>query len=364
MLFRRASDEGEARLLAVIGMCVLSCVALIATWVVVDPLGGRPADVMNLTFETPYVGEGVQPGTALLLHGVAVGEITEVASMRNGGVRMLADVQRGPTTGLTDTMKIDFRPANYFGVTGISMSPGEGGRALARGSLITVEPIGNFTLQTLLARLGEISHGVLTPRLIDVVDRTTTYIDGLDPLLETMLVVANSLATVQNVSTAQLLANTTGISVAFPGFVDAAIHTGNLYLRGGLDAASEDYWANTYSKTIDLAATDLFGAAGTLLSSHSEDLAPLTNMIKLLTDIAPGVIPSDEIAYSATEMRTRLERLFSGPPDRRAVNVRVILDSLPGVAAPLAAVGAAPGPVGPAPAPTQGSAEQPVGGGR
>ena len=53
---------------------------------------------------------------------------------------------------------------------------------------------------------------------------------------------------------------------------------------------------------------------------------------------------SDEsaIADTARELRMRLERLFSGPPDQRAVNVRVILDSLPGVAAPIDAVGGAP----------------------
>lgn len=356
MPFRKTSDESEARIMAIIGMCVLSCVALVAAWIIIDPFAGPKADILGVTIESPYVGEGVQAGTSLLLHGVAVGEITEVASMQGGGVRMHADVQRGPTDGLTDTMKIDFRPANYFGVTGISLSPGQGGRALADGLLIKVVPTGNFTLQALLARLGDISHGVLTPKLIDVIDRATTYFDGLDPLLETMLTVADSLARVQNVSTTQLLTNATGISVAFPGFVDAAVSTGDHYLHGGLDGATEDYYRNTYSPTIDLASTDLFGAAGKLIGSHGEELAPLTNMIKVLTDVAPGVIPSDEIAYTATELRTRLERLFSGPPDRRAVNVRVILDSLPGVAAPMAAVGAVPD------APTP--AEQPTGAGR
>lgn len=352
MLFRKTSDESEARIMAVIGMCVLSCVALIAAWMIIDPFAGPKTDVVGVTIESPYVGEGVQPGTALLLHGVAVGEVTEVASMQGGGVRMHADVQRGPTDGLTDTMKIDFRPANYFGVTGVNLSPGQGGRELTDGLLIQSIPTGNFTLQTLLARLGDISHGVLTPKLIDVIDRTTSYFDGLDPLLETMLTVADSLARVQNVSTSQLLTNATGISVAFPGFVNSAVSTGDQFLHGGLDGASEDYYRNTYSPTIDLASSDLFGAMGKLVGSHGQELMPLTNMIKLLTDVAPGVIPSTEIADSATELRTRLERLYAGPSDRRAVNVRVILEALPGVAAPIAAVGALPDGV-PAPQPVE-----------
>lgn len=341
MLFRKAEDS-EARILTVVGMSVLTCVAVTAAVIIVDPFGGRPDDLLNISIESPYVGEGVEAGTDLVMHGVKVGEVKRVTSMPGGGVRMDADLQRGPTTGLTDAMLIDFRPANYFGVTGINLRPGQGGHALANNAVIATAPVGNFTLQALLARLGDISHGVLTPKLIDVIDRTTTYIDGLDPLLETMLVVANSVANVQTVSTAQLLTNATGISVAFPGFIDAATKTGDDYLHGGLDGATEDYYRNTYSPTVELASTDLFGAAGKLVGSHSEDLAPLTNMIKVLTDVAPGVIPSDEIAGTATELRTRLERLFSGPPERRAVNVRIILDSLPGVAAPIDAIGASP----------------------
>ena len=49
-------------------------------------------------------------------------------------------------------------------------------------------------MQALLSRLGELSHGVLTPHLVDVVQRATDYTDGLDPLLETMLVVSTSVA--------------------------------------------------------------------------------------------------------------------------------------------------------------------------
>ncbi|MGE2713043.1 Mammalian cell entry related domain protein [Mycolicibacterium litorale] len=363
MLLRKASEKSEARILSLVGLVVITCIATVTAWVTFDPFGGRPADLLNVTIESPYMGEGVESGTQLLMHGVAVGEVIHVASMRGGGVRLQVEVQREPTEGLTDTMRVDFRPANYFGVTGINLAPGVSGTALSDGAVVEVVPTGNFTLQALLERLGDISHGVLTPKLIDVIDRTTTYVDGLDPLLETMLVVTGSLADVQNVSTAQLLTNATGISVAFPGFVDAATSTGDLFLHGGLDGASEDYYQNTYSPTIELAANDLFGAAGKLVGSRSEDLAPLTNMIKILADVAPGIIPQEQISESATELRMRLERLFEGPPERRAVNVRVILDSLPGVAAPLGAIGAAPSVDTPALTAAEVPAEQQIGNG-
>lgn len=342
MLFRKASEEKEARILAAVGLVVALCLTAVVATAFANPFGGRSSQLLRVVIESPYAGQGIAAGTEVLMYGTKVGEVTEVTSLPNGGVRMVTDLQRRPTEGLTDTMGFDFRPANYFGVTGISLRQGSGGHALADGTVITTAPSGNFTLQALLSRLGEISHGVLTPRLIDVIERGTTYVDGLDPLLETMLVVANSFANVQTVSTARLLTNATGLSVAFPGFVNGAVSTGDLFLHAGLDNATEDFFRNTYKPTIDYAASDLFGAAGKLISSHSTELAPLTDMIKVLTDIGPGLVPSEAIANTAREYRMRLERLFAGPPDRRAVNVRVILDSLPGVAAPLEAVGGLP----------------------
>jgi hypothetical protein len=340
VLIHRASEEREARILTAVGMGLAICVVLAVTaFAVVDPLGGRPSDQFGVVIESPYVGEGVVAGTALLMHGVKVGEVTQVSSLPGGGVRLAADLRQGPTAGLTDAMGIDFRPSNYFGVTGINLVPGDGGQALVNGSLIRTTPSGNFTLQALLSRLGALSHGVLTPHLIDVIQRTTEYTDGLDPLLETMLVVSTSLANVQKVSTAQLLTNATGISVAFPGFVNATTDLGDNFVHASLDNVTDDFFQNTYKPTIAITSTGLFGAVGTLVSKHSTDLAPLTDMIKILTDVAPGLVPSDDIADTAVELRTRLQRLFAGPPDQRAVNVRVMLDSLPGVAAPIEAVG-------------------------
>ena len=343
MLFHRASEEREARILTVVGMGLVICAVLVVTaFTVVDPFGGRPSDQFGVVIESPYVGQGVVTGTALLMHGVKVGEVTQVSSLPGGGVRMAADLRRGPTAGLTNALGIDFRPANYFGVTGINLRPGDGGQALLNGSLIKTIPTGNFTMQALLSRLGELSHGVLTPHLVDVVQRATGYTDGLDPLLETMLVVSTSVANVQKVSTAQLLTNTTGVSVAFPGFVNGLMSTGDYFVHATLDNVTEDFYKNTYTPTVTLANTDLFAAFGRLEASHSTDLAPMTDMIKMLTDVVPGLVPPDAIADTARELRTRLEKLFAGSPNQRAINFRVVLDSLPGVAAPINAVGGTP----------------------
>ncbi|RUP30774.1 MULTISPECIES: Mammalian cell entry related domain protein [Mycolicibacterium] len=343
MLFHKKSEESEARIVSVVGAAFVTC-AVVAAGVLkfTDSFDDRPATNFGIVIETNYVGQGVQAGTSLLMHGIEVGKVVDVTSLPGGRVRLAADLQRPAAEGLTDAMVIDFRPANYFGVTGINLESAEGGQALHNGSFIKAAAPANFTLQALLSRLGEISHDVLTPRLIDVIERGTSYIDGLNPLLETMLVVSNSLANVQSVSTERLLRNATGISVALPGLTNGAIDLADHYVNAATEDVSEDFFQHTWVASLDLVSGGFFGALGKLLGSHSSDLAPVVDMVKVLTDIAPGLVPSEAIAETARELRMRLERLVAGPPDRRAINVRVVLDSLPGIAAPVDAIMGAP----------------------
>jgi hypothetical protein len=373
----RKSDESETRILTRIGgAVVLVMTVLIAVGFAVNPFGRTPKNVLSVAIDTPYVGQGVVSGTPLIMHGVKVGEVTAVSSLPTGQVRLNTQLQSASTTGLTDAMGIDFRPANYFGVTGINLIPADGGLPLRSGTQISVTPKGNFALQALLYRLGELSNQVVTPQLISVVERATRYTDALNPLLETMIIVSTTVTNVQKVSTAQLLRNTTGINVAYPGFMDALINTGDLYLHTKIGIgynADEDVKTNPFMPTYDDAMlkqyatarhllesnpdefvfgrakewlkgaeTDLFSKVGNLLSSHMNDLFPVVEELRAITDVVPKLIPAGDISDTLRELRERLERMYAGSGDQRALQVRVILDELPGQAGPLdLALGAA-----------------------
>lgn len=338
----RGTAESEARTFTIVGAALLLfTVAVLAAVKLFHPFGGRAPDLISVVIDTPYVGEGVAKGTALVIHGARVGEVTDVTSLPAGGVRLAADLRSGPIRGLTDTMKIDFRPINYFGVTGINLTEGTGGQALRDGMQINTLPKGNFTLQALLYRLGEVSAGALTPRLIKVVDRGTQYLDALDPLLETVLITANAVAGVQTVSTAQLLANTTELSTAVPGFAGSLTAASNYYINISSHHAQMDYrdfserFIETRSHTTIAAAVHVFGDFGKLLSSHSTDLAPLVDSVKAVTDVVPPLVRPEGVAQTLAELRSRFEKMYSGVPGQPALNVRIALDSLPAVAGPL-----------------------------
>jgi hypothetical protein len=366
----RASAESEARTLTRVGgSLVLLITIATASYFTANPFGRKPNDVISVAIEAPYVGQGVAGGTPVIMNGVTVGKVTSIASLSNGAVRLKADLQSGPTTGLTDTMGIDFRPSNYFGVTGVNLIPGKGGRPIHSGVQINITPKGNFSLQALLYRLGELSDQVVNQRLISVVDRATRYTDALNPLLETMLIVGESVTKVQAVSTERLLRNTTGMSVAFPGFVDAVVRLGDLFLHtpGGLGFdPQKDYKDNPFvpfyddklmniykaqlkwitedregyvygpvKEWVDHAKTDLFGLIGKLEGSHIYDLFPVVEELRVISDVIPKLVNAEGVGDTLRELRARFERLYAGSGDQRAMQVRIILDSLPGVAAPL-----------------------------
>jgi hypothetical protein len=243
-------------------------------------------------------------------------------------------------------LQIDFRPANYFGVTGINLTPGTGGQALRDGTRINTVPKGNFTLQALLSRLGQISTGVITPQLINVIDRATRYTDALDPLIETVLISANAVAKVQTVPTARLLANTTGLSVVFPPLLNATTDVGDdiahgdaSFLHKGLGDLTEYDWQHIVIPSIELVSNGLFGSIGQLEGSHVADLLPLINGLKPIIDAVPPLVRPVGVGDMLIELRSRFEKLYAGTPEQRAVQVRVVLDSLPGVAAPLGVLG-------------------------
>ncbi|BBU21245.1 MCE family protein [Mycobacterium xenopi] len=362
-------------MLTLIGTAVLLCVVLAVLAAAVNLFGGRPPDRISVAIDTPYVGQGVEAGTAVVLHGVQVGKVTDVALSPGGGVRLAIGLQKGPVAGLTDKMNIDFRPINYFGVPGVNIIPASGGQAVRDGSEISVMPKGNFTLSELLSQLGDVSAAALTPQLISVLDRVTRYTDGLNPLFETLVTVTKAVADVQEVSTARLLANTAPISAAYPAFANATINLAarvanmNYYPEPGdpsgryptvpppsSPAASgrkltppykefakqrdpaldtDEQFQNTYLRFLEIASGGLFLGVGTLLKSHSDDLLPLVNGIKFLSDPVPSLLRPADIARTLAELRSRFEKLYGGNGEQRALRVRILLDSLPGVAAPL-----------------------------
>ncbi|WP_293002289.1 MlaD family protein [Mycobacterium sp.] len=351
-------------MLLAIGSAVVLCIVLVITAFVVDPFGGRAKGLYSVAITTPYVGQGVHAGTAVVLHGVKVGEVTNITNTAGGGVRLNADLQTQPTQGLTNTMNIDFRPINYFGVPGINLIPNSGGQALRDGSRITLKPAGNFTLSELLNQLGNVSQASLTPQLISVIDRVTRYTDGLNPLFETAVTVSRAVQAVQTDPTEELVTKLSSAIAAVPPLANEGIITGRRiidysYYPGqvlepaasagepivfpflqnakvpGLGDFSDKFFKEHFLASLDAVQQGLFAVVGKLVGSHVDDLVPLISGIKAITDTGPVLLRPRDVAEKLAQLRSRFEKLYAGNGKQHAISVRILLDSLPGVAAPV-----------------------------
>ncbi|WP_231639656.1 Mammalian cell entry related domain protein [Mycobacterium sp. Marseille-P9652] len=320
----------------VVGALTILCASVVAAIVAFSPSGGRPHDRITVALDTPFVGQGVRAGTAIVMHGVEVGRVTSISSLPGGGIRLLSDLQRSSVAGLTDTLKVEFRPINYFGVTGVDLQAGLGGRQLRDGMRIGVAPEQNSTLQALLSRLGEVSVGTLTPQLISVIDRVGQYTNALTPLLETVVITLQAVAHVQTVPAARLLANATGISVVVPGFVQGIVTAGDGFIDDLLGLSKDDFYGpNGLRIANEVGSTEVFSGFGRLEANYVDDLLPLIDGNKALFDPIPALFRPDDFATTLVQLRERFEKMFAGNGEQRALQVRIVLDSLPGVAAGL-----------------------------
>lgn len=346
-LLLQTSAESETRTLTIIGAALAVVAAVGLTLVILKPFQGQPKDQLSISIDSPYIAEGIIEGTPVVMHGVELGKVTEISSTAGGRIRLGVNLHRSPSAGLTDAMQIDFRPINYFGVSGINIIPGAGGQALRNGLVIHAVPRGNYTLQTMLTRFGELSNRVITPQLVSVIDRITRYTDALNPLIETVFIATNTLAEVQTVPTERLLANATGISVTIPGLLntitdsgDAVTHADNNWMHEGMGDLSDKQWYKEWGVPHWNAIVDgIFGSVGKVESSHVGDLLPLINGFQAIMDTTGPLLRPEGVGDTLVELRHRFEKLYGGTPEQRALRVRIVLDKLPGVAAPIDAMG-------------------------
>jgi hypothetical protein len=363
----RGSDQHQERVLLGIGGGVVLLIVLALTISILNPFGGRPAGLYSIAITTPYVGQGIQKGAAVVLHGVKVGEVTDVENTRGGEVRLETDLETEPTRGLTDQMAIDYRPINYFGVPGINLNPKSGGEGLRDGSRLTLTRTGNFTLAELLHQLGDVSQASLTPQLITVIDRVTRYTDGLNPLFESMVTILRAVEAVQTEPTEVQTQRLGSALAAVPAFASELVITfrrlqdfsyypgmtrspssshappiAPLYLKDDKVPSLGDFSDETFHKhfivSLDTIQKGVFAAVGRLVSSHVDDLFPLIAGLKAVTDTGPVLLRPRDVAQKLAELRSRFERLYAGNGEQRAVSVRLLLDRLPGVAAPMGIV--------------------------
>ncbi|MET8430459.1 Mce family protein [Nocardia sp. NPDC004860] len=343
--FLRGSDTHQERVLTVAAIIVIVTTALVVAgmvWVV--PRFETPSG-LPLSIDVPYVGPGVGTGTKVMLHGVEVGEVTALQRTTASTVRMSIRLNSQDIVGLTDAFDVDFQPQNYFGISAVGLMERPGGASLVAGRALTKTPIGDFTMSTMLEKGSTAVDGTLTQSMIDSLNKVVQYTDGLTPLIQSGIVFADRVAATQVALPTELLGYVDDILGVLPAFSGQAIDTlvgvydSQYNRRPDGSTGVDDAFMDKTDKGLGLAANSLFGKAGRLLASHGAELTPATQLVQALTDAMPHILDNGALPSKVSTLIDRYNAAFTQSGGRTTLNLRLVLDALPMIAAPLALTG-------------------------
>ncbi|MFC8528908.1 MlaD family protein [Nocardia sp. NPDC057227] len=299
---------------------------------------------IRLQLVVPALGPGIEPGSKVLVRGATAGEVTDVAAVDAGTVHVDLVLDDAQAAVLTDSLDVDFRPENYFGVTAVNLVARPGGSALTDGRVLHRTAAPDYTMSTMLEQVSLVVDGALTTSTIATLDEIMRYANGLAPLIRTGIIVAEQLSKTQRHLPTELLLRANDVLVQLPAFArgaaDAlyAIYHSAYNQRPDGSTGVDDAFMTETDRALELAASDLFGKAGALLASHDAELIPLVGAADRVVAPLPGLLGDGRMAELNTAI-DRLESAFTGPPEQRTLQLRVVLDDVPALAGPLAQLG-------------------------
>lgn len=295
------------------------------------------SNYLGITLDLPYAGDGVHPGTAILVRGVTVGQVSQLRSASSGRALISLELDRTRSKSITDNFKVDFRP-NYFGVTTVDLSPESGGAPLRPGDVLIRDVARNATLSVLLSRSSDLTMSVLTQKMITVFDRAGAYGPAAAASVGAGFSVGRSLSDMENQELTGLLRSLAQLSAPAPMLMNELITMFSQITESKIFARDKQFWDRT-TRTLDLVTTSVFPPLGRLLASRQGELQPAADLaVDLLKFLGWGITEVDMPNRVATLM-TALENAYRGPNGSRALNLRISLDHLPAVAAPLSIPG-------------------------
>ncbi|MGW5113465.1 MlaD family protein [Nocardia sp. NPDC004123] len=347
--FIRGTDRTQRRALSLAAAVVVTVTVMLAVLGIVVHRLDRDDGLVVMRIDTPYVAPGISSGTHVMLHGVPVGTITALDRIDGERVRLTVALQSSRISGLTDAFDIDYRPENYFGVTAVNLIGGTGGRQLTTGLLLRRNPLGDYSMSTMIERGSLVVDGTLTQEMMTTLDKVVRYTDGLNPMIRTGIVLADRIAKTQRALPSSSLSAFNDVADVLPVFLRET--TAGLYGVYDLDyhhlpdgsLGTNDPLLDHASAGLGLASGSLFGAAGKLLASHGDELTPVVKAVQEITDTIPGVLANGSLAGKLQTLVDQYDRAFSGAGATRTLQLRVVLDRLPALAAPLGMLPAAPG---------------------
>ncbi|HMS77396.1 MlaD family protein [Gordonia sp. (in: high G+C Gram-positive bacteria)] len=324
------SRRATMRRTGLIGVVVAVLVGLLFA-VVIPALTPRDKDLMTVYVNTSAVGSGVGHGTDVMLRGAAVGKVSDLKVNEDGSARITMELRKHLVDGMGKDFGLDFRPKNYFGITGITITdPGtrEAG-LLADGTRVERRDAADYSMATMLERGSDVANGVLVDDTVKVIQRMLAYSKAFEPLMHTGVVFADVVARTQRQMPAYLLDRYNDIVTALPPFADGALSGLTAFYDSDI-RLSGDTVQNNFTDTLQAISDNFFSMVGRLLKSNQANLLPWVNIIKEVGTVLPAIGEGTVTTTTVRDLVTRLNGAFEPRSDGgRNLKINLAIEKLP-----------------------------------
>ncbi|MET9326175.1 MlaD family protein [Tsukamurella sp. NPDC003166] len=313
------------------GIAAILATVLLGTgfWLVRSIVSTPPK---TLTLVVRDVAPGVGPGTAVEMDGLRIGEVTDVTDHGSGRLGVALRLNGAADDLVTDAVKVAFAPGNTFGITVVALTPGRGGRVLARGA--SWAPLGtpdDGTMASLLRSLSTMERESFRPHMAQLIAQADTTTRQFLPFLGAIGAIAEANADTQRIPTAQTLPTI----AATLGSLDTSMKRMLPGLRTLWEWTGPDTpgYPKRQHDTIQAFAYDFAPALAALLSAPN--VAALTEVLVPVRELATRATTSfPEAARNGRQIEELIERIRRSMPDNGSgpvLNLDVTFQRFPAI---------------------------------
>lgn len=331
-----AADRSRAR---TVGVAVVATIAVLAL-AVTTYRAMRTHEGVQVALHTTQIGDGVVTGTQVRVDGVRIGEVTRIEPAEQGTQQITLRLDETRLHGLDDSLRVDYAPANLFGISEIELLPGAGGTPLRSGSVVDLTgdraaDVYDATMGSLLRSTSQVSGTVFTPQMATVIAQAAADVEAFAPLVQALITVAQTIADNQSMPSSELVGR---LGPAFDGggqFAGATIEVLDQIVDIDVLRNNREH----YDRGVTALTEQILPALGTTLTA-AKQLSGYTDMLAPVLDVLAQTVPRPQ--QSAAELRdllTRLEAAFRDGPDGPVLDLEVELRGVPGIAVPLLGLG-------------------------
>lgn len=317
-----------------VGVATLVLVVTVA--LVWRSIAAAPDDnVINIQLRTDVTGDGVSDGTGVRLNGTQVGHVSAVDSDAEGTQVITVGLDRAALVGLTDSLRIEYAPANLFGISEVVLLRGEGGTPLADGDEVDLtggERVRDSTMGTMLRSLSQTTTTVFTPQLTDILTQISTDLDAFAPFIEALVSVSRSVADSQRYPSSFLIEQ-------YASFFNGVAEFGSGFVRLIDRIYNSDVLRNDRERFdigVSLVADQLFPLIRDVLGTARGSLSGYGDTLAVVLGQLARTVPDPNGSHAElTELIDRLDRTFRTTPNGPQLDVDVLLRGMPGLMVPL-----------------------------